>query len=371
MTKHKRLFCSKPFKWFEVTQLNERGSTYLCCPSWLDTSIGNLRYQSVEEIWNGKKAQEIRRSILDGSFKYCNYARCSFLQTVSGPVESVEDVQDEDLKEVIEKELTILPYGPREIVCTYDQSCNLSCPSCRAQVIVESKSKQQILEIQRKIQSEALRDAYYLHITGSGDPFGSPFFRKWLQTMKREDMPGIKRIHLHTNAQLWTPKMWSTLSEDIRPFITSTDISIDAASAETYAINRRGGRFEKLLENLEFISTLRKNGPLNHIRMSMVVQENNFREMPDFVRLGKRFNFDLIYFGQLVNWGTFSEEEFTRRAVHFPEHPRHSEFVDLLQNEIFKEPGVYLGNLSAIRDETKTEKSTVRAKIKRVLRKIF
>jgi len=350
MAKNKQLFCSKPFKWFEVTQLTERGEVYMCCPSWLDIPIGNLQHQSVEEIWNGKKAQEIRRSILDGSFKYCNYDRCSFLQTVTGPVQKVEDVQDKDLKEVIEKDLTILPYGPREIVCTYDRSCNLSCPSCRTEIIVESKDKQEILKIQGKIQSEALKEAYYIHITGSGDPFGSPFFRRWLQSMKREEMPGVKQIHLHTNAQLWTPKMWNTLSKDIQQLVTSTEISIDAASPETYAINRRGGTFEKLLENLNFVSTLRKNGPLKHVRISMVVQENNFREMPDFVRLGKRFNFDLVYFGQLVNWGTFSDEEFTRRAIHFPTHPRYREFVNLLQDEIFNQPGVYLGNLSSIKD---------------------
>jgi hypothetical protein len=68
--KGQRLFCSKPFESFEITQINGRGGVYLCCPSWLDTPIGNLRFQSVEEIWNGERAQDIRRSILDGSFDY-------------------------------------------------------------------------------------------------------------------------------------------------------------------------------------------------------------------------------------------------------------------------------------------------------------
>ena len=66
MSETKRLFCAKPFKWFEVSQGNETGDVYMCCPSWLDMPIGNLTRQSVEEIWNGEKAQEIRRSILDG-----------------------------------------------------------------------------------------------------------------------------------------------------------------------------------------------------------------------------------------------------------------------------------------------------------------
>ncbi|MBE7443827.1 MAG: SPASM domain-containing protein [Planctomycetia bacterium] len=346
MSKSGRLFCSKPFKWFEITHLNKIGEVFLCCPAWLDTSIGNLQDQSVEEIWNGEKAQEIRRSILDVSFKYCNRSRCAFLQTESGPVEKIEDVKDKDLKAALEKDLTILPYGPRQIICTYDRSCNLSCPSCRTGTIVERKNKKQILKIQSRIQNEALKNAYYLHITGSGDPFGSPFFRKWLQTMKREDIQNVETIYLQTNAQLWTPKMWRTIAKDIQQLIKSADISIDAASPETYEINRRGGSFKKLLENLEFISALRKNGPLEWIGISMVVQENNFREMPDFVRLGKRFNFDTVYFSQLVNYGTYSEEEYRNRAIHFPAHPRHSEFIDILKDEIFKEPIVQLGNLT-------------------------
>ena len=343
---HIKLFCSRPFKWFEVTQVNEIGEVYVCCPSWLDTPIGNLTYQSVEETWNGKKAQEFRRSILDGSFKYCNRSRCPFLQTISEPVERVEDVKDEDLKIIIEKKLTILPYGPREINCSYDRSCNLSCPSCRTKVIIENGNKQQILNIQGKINNEALKDAHLLYITGSGDPFGSPFFRKWLQTMKRGDMPNLKKIHLHTNAQLWTPQMWSTIPKDIQQLVKTVEISIDAVSSRTYSINRRGGSFERLLENLEFIRILRKNVPFEWFGISMVVQENNFMEMPAFVLLGQRFHADTVYFSQLVNWGTYSNKEFSNRAIHLPTHPKHVKFVDLLKNEIFNEPLVYLGNLT-------------------------
>jgi hypothetical protein len=78
----------------------------------------------------------------------------------------------------------------------------------------------------------------------------------------------------------------------------------------------------------------------------MVVQENNFFEMPDFIKLGKRLNVDTVFFTQLVNWGTFSDEEFRLRAIHLPAHPRHSEFASLLNDKIFNEPIVHLGNLS-------------------------
>jgi len=346
--KEEPLFCSRPFRWFEVTQVGGRGNVYMCCSAWVSKSIGNLMDHSVADIWNGEEAQEIRRSILDGTFRYCSYSRCSFLQTVSGPVSRLKDVKDEDLKKVIQEKLTTLPYGPRDVICCYDLSCNLSCPSCRTNIIVERRSKKQILEIQNKLKTEALSDAEFLLITGSGDPFGSPFFREWLQTMRKEDFPQLKWIHLQTNGQLWTPKMWSTIDSDIQQIIKSAEVSIDAATSETYSKNRRGGKFNQLLQNLAFIGELRRGGPLKTVMISMVVQENNFMEMPDFIRLGKRFDFDTVYFSKLLNYGAYSEEEYKNRALHFPSHPKHSALIDLLKNDIFLDPIVNLGNLTEL-----------------------
>jgi hypothetical protein len=351
MLKKDEWFCSKPFEWFEVTQLNNRGGVYLCCPSWLDTPVGNLKEQSVQDTWNGETAQNIRQSILDGSFRYCNQTRCPYLQTRSGPVTRVSEVDEPRLREVIDKQQTILPYSPPKIICTYDQSCNLSCPTCRKEVIVEIDHEDEILGIQHKLQAEALNEAEYLHILGSGDPFGSPFFRKWLQTMQKDDMPKLDWIHLHTNGLLWTPKMWESISADVRQLIKSTEISVDAATPETYAVNRRGGNFEQLLKNLNFIKELRQNGPLTRFKISMVVQANNYREMPKFVELGVELGVDEIYFSQLVNWGTFTDEEFKQRAIHLPSHPFNKEFSHLLSNSLFDRPEVSLGNLTDIRQK--------------------
>ena len=348
MQNDEKIICLNPFVWFDV---GPEGIVSVCCPAWLGIPIGDLQSSSVEEIWNGEKAQEIRLSIIDGSFRYCNLNKCGYFQSRVGPVKKLRDVEYDNIREVIKNKVTHLPFGPLAINCSYDRSCNLSCPSCRQNIIVQTDKEKQILDIQKKIRDQALKDAYLLNITGSGDPFGSPYFRKWLQTMKREEMPNLKRIQLHTNGQLWTPRLWSTIPEEIRPLVNRAQISIDAATPGTYEINRRGGSFEKLLQNLEFISQLRKNGSLTWVVISMVVQENNFREMPDFVRLGKRFGFDRVMFSLLCDWGTFSEREYHSRCVHFPNHPRHQEFLDLLKDEIFTERIVNLGSLTEYRNK--------------------
>lgn len=343
------LFCSKPFSWFEVSRGYHEGDVFLCCPAWLDIPVGNLDHHSVAEAWNGTAAQILRRSILDGTFAYCRRDRCPYLQKVTGPVQRRRDVTDPLMRAVIDEGLLVLPYGPREINCAYDRSCNLSCPSCRTALIVETRRRDQIERIQRKLNDEALADAELLYITGSGDPFGSPFFRKWLRTMKRADMPKLRRLHLHTNAVLWTPAMWETISPEIRELITSAEISIDAARPDTYRINRRGAEFAILLRNLEFIATLRRDGPLRHLCIHMVVQENNFEEMPEFVDLGQWCRADSVYFSRLVNWGTYSDTEYRERAVHLESHRRHEEFLAMLENDRLTDPIVDLGNLTELR----------------------
>jgi hypothetical protein len=346
-----RLFCSKPFTWFEVSRgnLGGEGDTFLCCPSWLPVPVGNLGQQSVNEVWNGPRAREIRRSILDGTFDFCVRANCPHLQAGDGPVMPADAVTDPELRRAVDERLTVLPWGPRDINCSYDRSCNLSCPSCRTEVIVETAAGDRIERIQQRLTEEALGDARLLYITGSGDPFGSPYFRRWLQTMRRADMPRLERIHLHTNGLLWTPERWEAIPANVRELITSADISIDAATEDTYAINRRGGRFEVLLRNLSFVRALRTGGPLRHLSVGMTVQANNFAQMRDFVRLGQRFAADTVYFGHLVDWGTYPPGGFAERAVHLPVHPRHHELLATLEDPVFAGPPVMLGNLSGLR----------------------
>jgi hypothetical protein len=347
-----RLFCSQPFNRFEVLGGGgQRGDVFFCCQSWLPKSIGNMKERSVDQVWNSRAARDIRRSVLDGSFRYCKADVCPYLQRIDGPVQRVKDIEDERLLEIIRDDITVLPFGPSDIICCFDQSCNLSCPSCRTHIIMETAHAGAIFDIQKRLEKEALAEARLLYITGSGDPFGSPFFRRWLQTMKRAAMPKLERIHLHTNGLLWTRRIWSSIPKETRALIQGATISIDAASPATYAINRRGGDFATLLERLEFIADLRAKGPLNYLEFHMTVQANNFAEMPAFVELARRHNCDRVSFHQLLDWGSFTPEEYAARAVQLPEHPDHVALLRMLSDPRLEDPLVYLSNFSDLRQQ--------------------
>ena len=78
--KYSDYICIRPFS---EAQIMANGDVLGCCPSWVNNyKLGNLKKKSLKEIWNDKPAQEFRKSILDGSFRFCNENSCPLLQSV-------------------------------------------------------------------------------------------------------------------------------------------------------------------------------------------------------------------------------------------------------------------------------------------------
>ncbi len=335
-----RLFCSNPFEFLFVG--NDAGN-WVCCPSWLPKRAGNTNDLQPAQDWNSPAAQEIRASILDGSFRHCS-PTCPVLVARDGPVSALEDVKDPRLLDIIAHGRTALSDGPKKIYACYDRSCNLACPSCRKDFDQASAPERVGIEaVQNAVLDQLGPHVEELIVTGSGDPFGSPTFRKLLQNLDPAAYPNLRNVSLHTNAQLWTPGSWSKLSR-IHHLIKKAHISVDAARPETYAINRRGGTLDRLVRNLEFIATLDIK-----VTLSFVVQANNFVEMPEFVELGrKRFDFQ-VFFTQLDDWGAFGDDDdYYRRAVHLPSHPLHGALKGVLSEPKLQDPQVSLGNLAKL-----------------------
>ncbi|GHD64301.1 radical SAM protein [Jeongeupia chitinilytica] len=370
------LFCSKPFQFLDL----QRSKAGVCCWVRLPTWRGHSSDLSIEAVWNSENAQKVRASIHDGSFRYCSndcpflhgaakpaalseasaHEMHGFLETISNPVTRKSDVTDPQLRTIIDEQSVILDTPPAHLECGFDNSCNLSCPTCRTEKLVETEFKDEIQRIQRTVEEVFLPHLQTLYITGSGDPFGSPYFNRWLRQMDASKLGADTRIHLHSNAQLWTPEMWAKIPEAVRTRIKSCEISIDAASEATYAINRRGGDFARLLKNLDFIATLRRSQALRYFKIHMVVQANNFREMPDFVALGARVGADEVYFSHLSDWGTFSEVELAKRQVHIATHPLHEQLQEILSSRLLHHPSVNLGNLNDLQAPRSAPRSIIK-----------
>lgn len=340
-------FCSNPFTTLETTH---QGLAYMCCPIWLPTPIGRLD-AGADEIWSGPTAQKIRDSIVDGSFRYCSRVHCSTIANHVLPSRDSQEAQ-EILKNYAASGRKAPP--PKHVILSHDKSCNLTCPSCRSGLVVLDKARQAKLDaLIERVIVPLLRGAESVNITGSGDPFGSNHFRNLIKriTNVREgsanEFPHLK-IDLHTNGQLWDRRAWNELGLASR--VRGAHISIDATTPDTYAFARRGGGFERLLKNLEFVRELRRSGEISYLEFSMVVQSRNFREIPDFIQLGADYAADRVSFQMIRKRDLFSGDEHKEAFIGSPDHPDYQEFVALLRRQdIFMPrpggPDVHMGNV--------------------------
>lgn len=335
-----QLFCSRPFTWFEPYP---DGKAHLCCFAWMRMHAGNWMEQSIEEIWNSAAAQEIRSSILDGSFRHCKHSECYFLQSGREPVMTIEKAKENPFfAEIIENQTTVMSGPPAKVVCSFDATCNLACPSCRGERIVEKPDPAHPrFQLAERILALAHRGQLdLLYITGSGEPFYSRVFLWMLKNLQSDAAPEMA-LYLHTNGLLFTRALWSHFPDAAR-LLKAVHVSVDAASAATYALNR-GGDWQTLMANLEFIAGL----DLRFRVLSMVVQANNFREIPDFLKLADRFGAQVVL--QKLSGYAADAREFPARAVHERQHPDHAEFKEILCDALDQRP-VMVTNLRTVVD---------------------
>jgi hypothetical protein len=351
-------FCGRPWEFLEI---HDDGGLkiYNCCPKWVNhNDLGKMDYDTnFENVWNGIKSQEFRKSILDGSFKYCNKIECPMIQNDSLPNKNdiLDEKHGEYYKKIIEDNVLISKNANFINLC-YDVSCNLKCPSCRPNLLYISKfTNFNEYETKRKFQEKLLEYLYKctrpitVNVTGSGDPFGSKLFWDFLQSIDGKLNNNIE-ITLQTNGVLFTEDNWNKL-EKIHCNVIKTVISLDAGTEETYNYTRRGGDWNKLMKNLEFVSKLYEENKLKYVRLDCVVQNKNYTEIGKFINIAKKYNF-YCYFSRIVNWGrgTYTNEEFEQHNIFDINHPNYIHFIDII-NQNYNYDKIDFGNVNEFRKQ--------------------
>lgn len=366
-------FCSRPFealvsgqatRWNDDTGRTEQvpGGSYLCdCPSWLPFHAGNIvEADSPDAVWNSGGAQEIRRSILDGDFSYCSRTLCPLI--ANGSLPRRDEVTAPHLRRIIDGHETRLQEGPRLVALAHDSSCNLACPSCRTDVVMADKTQNERLDgaRDRVILPLLAGRQVGLLMTTWGDPFASRHYRSILEALKAPEFDGVW-LYLLTNGLGLTPHVWKTMPHLVEK-IVELNVSVDAATKQTYENVRRPGKWETIRENLAAMGALNKTGAfrqnrLAHSRKSavsqfrimecnspigfgiaFVVQSANFREIPTFVRLAEEVGADMVLFQRYYNLGHEASSIFAAKNVASPAHPEHEQLRAILKDPIMQSP---------------------------------
>lgn len=186
-----------------------------------------------------------------------------------------------------------------------------------------------------------LERAERVTIAGDGDPFSSKHYRRILTSLSRERYPNLE-LTILTNGVLFDEAEWERFS-NLDGVLGEVSVSVDAATPETYALLRRGGDWERLVRNLEHIASQRRAGRFDTFRLNFAVQALNYREAPAFVHLAEGLTVDEVQFDQIHNQlESFSPDAFFNANVFDPEHPQHSELLEILDELAAIETGINL-----------------------------
>lgn len=287
-----------------VISIDNHGRIFAClCEAWLPWSVGHVMdFDSIDDIFQHPIRQEITASQDRGEYAYCDTGNCG----VEKSVRRLRTIQ---------------------IYVGIDDSCQLSCPSCRLEPIFDKDFDEKLPWVQRImawIEKYNALGLIEILIGSHGDPFASKLYRLLMARLSAVEAP--VRFQLRSNGLLLTRYLHEL---EILPRLTQLEISIDAASAETYEKVRKPAKWQTLLDNLEFCQEVKSKYKQFRMQGNFVIQADNFREIPEFIDLCSKYQMT-PNFTMLQNWNTFS---FKDNAVHFARHPLHAEFLAIMKDQ--------------------------------------
>jgi MoaA/NifB/PqqE/SkfB family radical SAM enzyme len=218
---------------------------------------------------------------------------------------------------------------PSIIIFNFDLTCNYKCKTCRNELINWNKNKKirntndkLVNIIKQKIFDEIKKQSVTIKWAG-GEPFVSEVYLELLEYIIEKNNFNIQNI-IQTNGS--TFKMPKSTVEDLLPFVKELRISFDAALEETYNMIRFNNEWQNVNRNALYINQLiEKNNFKTKLIANFLVQQDNFKEIPAFIKLCDNLGINNINLQKLSNWGTFTKLDFYQTDVQNPTHPCHEE----------------------------------------------
>jgi MoaA/NifB/PqqE/SkfB family radical SAM enzyme len=293
-----------------------------------DCYIGNVFEANFENIWNGEKAREFRKLAMDGKYPWCRTDKCAMLA----------DLMFKPDIDVSGGFSEIISSYPTHVVFTHDAQCNVRCIFCRDRHIVNTP--EQIKELDAKIESHYLplcRDAKIVKMQGAGELFASRHSRNLIKAIARR-YPAVK-FHIQSNGTMFDKENCDELGITAR--IHKAVICAHAVTKATYDKIVLDGNFERVMRNIEWLGSLKKEGRLKYFYLGFVVMAVNYKEMEDYILLARR-NGAEAYFVELriENEPTFREEK--KLAITDRRHPEYNRICKMLKNPVFSSPDCHL-----------------------------
>lgn len=318
-------FCKRPFEEIYISD------KYVKICNWMamDTVLGNPLEQSLESMWNSEKAEMVRDSIRDGSFRYCNKETCP--KCASGRMEEIEDDLGKDYK---------AETYPKLMNVSYDYVCNHKCPSCRDDFFRPDDAYKEKMKRLKETVLPFANNTEILSTCGMGDCFSSPFMMEFLSELRPEN-PNF-HLSFETNGVFVDESHWAKIAH-LHKYPINITVTPNSFDKYTYQYLSGGvDDLEKCKQSLKFISVLRKAKKIESFKINMVVQEANYWEIPSFIKTClDEYDPDIIQIKPLNRWFGLDADGYWFKNVLNPKHPYHQNYLRVMQDPILKHPKVW------------------------------
>jgi radical SAM protein with 4Fe4S-binding SPASM domain len=281
----RNLICHAPF-----TSLNfeQNGNVSACCYN-RSFSLGKIPEQSIDEIWKGTKADELRTYIKNNDLSGGCSACAEVIQ--SGNYQGTKAIYYDEfapkdnwfntLKNTFQKpELQM----PRLFEFELSNSCNLECIMCNGYFSSAiRKNREQLPPIKNHYGDEFVEQLvpFLPYLTDTKFLGGEPFlidiyFKVWDKII---EINSKIKVHITTNGSILNKKTKSYLEKLNAGII----ISIDSLNKENYEAIRINAQLEDILQNVEYFIeyTQRKNTYLS-FAICPIIQ--NRYDMPELLQ---------------------------------------------------------------------------------------
>ena len=176
--------------------------------------------------------------------------------------------------------------GKLKVLMGISNKCNLRCTMCHFsfdRVFYRPADYMSPDEFTR-VATEVFPYAHTVVLSAGSEPTLSPHFEAILQIASTWPLQELKFL---TNGILFNPGMTAAI---LQSSVTQIDVSIDGACAATYEKIRRGGRFDRLVRNLERLRDMKKDlgmkTPL--VQFNVTLMKSNLAELSEFVDLAEQ-----------------------------------------------------------------------------------
>ncbi len=316
--------CKKCFEYVYVFV----GGDVRMCP-WNGVVIGNLLENTLEEIWKSEKAEEVRRAFMRGELLGCSERFCPDCIQKKTRLE----MEPEEVQSLYDN----MPNLPTRISLAYDERCNHACPSCRHDFFKADCEYMSKLDLITKNIEPYLSNAIDIATNGIGDLFVSTEIVDMLSRFEPKS-PDFK-LFIETNGVLFK-KNWDKLKHLAGKNIT-VSVTPNSFDRETYRYLAGRDDLEQFEESLAFITELKHQGAISKIRLIMVIQDSNFRQIPQFIQKGIDYDCDDIVLRPIFKWFGMNEDEVLYKNVLNPAHPYYKEYMEIIQDPICQDPRVF------------------------------